>query len=115
MEQLNRFRLLAGMHIQRCPKTGERQTFNAGAIVLSKRDLVADHGTEKFIRLSPARAGAVQTGPAEAEPGDDVPEDDETIPYENMTVAQLRALCEEREIDVPADARKADLIKVLRG
>lgn len=111
MEQLNRFRLLAGMHIQRCPKTGERQVFNAGAIVFSKRDLVADHGVEKFIRLSPARAGAVPATSAE----DDVPEDEETLPLENMTVAQLRALCEEREIDVPADARKNDIIKVLRG
>lgn len=33
--------------------------------------------------------------------------------YASQTVADLRALCEEREIDVPVGSRKVDLVELL--
>lgn len=62
--------------------------------------------------------------PADDAASDDAPVDDapadatgdapvEPVDYERMTVAELKALLQEREIAVPADARKADLIALL--
>lgn len=49
----------------------------------------------------------------------DVPDDDHDEPDEqdltSLTVAQLKAMCEERGIKVPAKAKKSDIVKVLGG
>ena len=41
----------------------------------------------------------------------ELPED--TPDYASMTVAQLRALCAERGVDVPKGSKKADIIELL--
>ena len=91
-----KFKVVSGSH----RVTG--QTFPKGSVVESTVDLVKLHGRDKYECVS---GDAVATEEPKAS-GDD---------YDHMTVAQLKEVAEQDEIDITGCKNKAEIVATLRS
>jgi len=92
---MNTYRLLAGSHNE-----GGR-TYNRGDVIESKSELDVKFGRNKFEKLvSNPKFVADTTNQADT--------------LESMTVAQLKTLAEDEEIDLGGVTSKADILKCIR-
>ena len=92
-----KYRLLRGQHISgERDADGKKIVYKAGDVFESPIDLVARFNDP---RMAEQKFERVFT------------ED----PLEVMTVAQLRELAEEEEIELPNNAKKQDILNVIRG
>lgn len=96
-----KFRVQAGQHIQR-DSDGVSRTYSAGEECDSDRDLVALFGEEKFRLVSGSPVAPAQSNNRS---------DDGLLA---KTVADLRELAEEEEIDLGDAKTKVDIIKAIR-
>lgn len=90
-----KFRVLNGSH------RAKGQTFSKGSIVESTIDLVKLHGRDKYELVS----SNSETASLQEPEGDD---------YDHMTVAQLKEVAEQDEIDISGAKNKAEIIAILR-
>ena len=118
-----RYLLKAGLHVEGKSDNGTRRIYNAkekgNNVIHTTTDLVRKFGPEKFSLLEGGEE--VEEEPV-AEQGSNNPEGDKA-PQKNdglvetlnaMTVADLRKMAEEEEIDLDNATRKDEIVNVIR-